>query len=137
VADVNWKRIAFWVTLFSLFYTTPTEGQEITLKIYPKIALASQFQRTTIRVEWHIPRHPDNRQWTFAYESDNGDVSSSQGTMNGNSPTIYPICTRENDRPCFREVASGTYWFTACVYRVTKGKVVGFCDHYELYVGGA
>ena len=134
---VNWKRVAFWATLFWVFYTFPTEGETpITLTIYPKIALASDYKRATIRVSWHITRHPDNRRWAFAYESDNGDVSSSQGEMNGNSPTIYPICTRENPRPCFREVLPGTYLFTVCVYRATGDKIVSFCDHYTLEVGG-
>ena len=135
---VNWKRVAFWAILFYLFYTAPTEGQmkPITLNIYPKLALASAFKRTTIRVEWHIARHPDNRRWAFSYESDNGDVSSSQGSLNGDSPVIYPICTNDNPRPCFREVLPGTYWFSACVYRVEENKVKPYCDHYTLEVRG-
>ena len=136
---VNWKRVAFWATLFYLFYTAPTEGQmkPITLNIYPKLALASAFKRTTIRVEWHIARHPDNRRWAFGYESDNGDVGSSQGEMNGEySYVVYPVCTRDNERPCFREVSQGTYRFYACVYRTVDGKIVSFCDYQNLEVHG-
>ena len=138
MADVNWKRIAFWATLFFVFYTAPTEGQnEITLTIYPRVALTSEFKRATIRVSWHIQRHPDNRRWAFTYDSDMGDVGSSQGEMQGdNSPTVFPLCTRDNDRPCFREVSQGTYWFIACVYRVTNNKVVKFCDQQTMEVHG-
>ena len=135
---VNWKRVAFWATLFLIFYTWPTEGQvkPIVLNIYPKVAVASQFQRTTIRIEWRIARHPDNRQWAFSYTSDNGDLSSSQGQIDGDSPVVWPICTDKNPGACFREVAPGTYWFSVCVYRIVEKKVQAFCDRYTLYVGG-
>lgn len=135
---VRWKRITFWAFLFWLVYTWPTEGTEqITLSIYPKVAVASSQKRATIRVEWRIPRHPDNRRWAFGYQSDNGEASSSQASMNGeNEQAVFPVCTRENPRPCFREVLPGTYWFTACVYRVTDGKLLTFCDRFTLEVGG-
>lgn len=138
-ATVNWRRVAFWVGLFFLVYTWPTEGnqQPITLNIYPKVALATSQKRTTIRVEWRIPRHADNRRWAFSYEASNGDGGSSESSMDGeNSYAVYPVCTRQNERPCYREVAPGTYHFVACVYRVTEGKVLTFCDRYTLEVGG-
>lgn len=123
--------------ILMLLLVSPLESKEITLTIHPKVALATEFKRATIRVEWRIPRHPDNRLWAFSYEADNGDSGSSQGQMDGgNSYVVYPICTKENLRPCFREVLPGIYEFWACVYRVTEGKVVKFCDGYTLFVGG-
>lgn len=143
---VNWKWVAFWATLFLVFYAFPTEGQDqdkpltgkpIVLHV-PKVAVTSTHEgRTTIKVEWRIARHPDNRQWAFSYYSEEGDKGSSQGSMSGGgSPVTYPICTMQNERPCFREVSPGLYHFSACVYRVTDEKVVSFCDRRTLQVGG-
>lgn len=110
----------------------------VVLSVYPKAVLAMPFKRSTIRVEWRIARHPDNRWWAFSYVSDdNGDVSSSGGELNGTTdPVVYPICLKSNPRPCFRQVTSGTYHMVACVYRSTNGEVKQLCDRYTLRVQG-
>ena len=129
----------FTVIMWLWILATMTHGQEapITLTVFPKVAIASTFQRTTIRVSFRIPRHKDNVQWAFSYTSDNGDLVSSQASMDGeDEPTVFPICTVRNSRACYPEVAPGYYFFSACVYRRSDKKVVKFCDSAELEVRG-
>lgn len=103
----------------------------IKLDVFPKIVVAG-MTTVQIRVNWRIQRHADNRKWSFVMQSTAGDFQLSEGSMDGeDSPILYPVCIKENIRPCFRNVYAGKYVLQACVYR-TKGKPL--CDRVELEV---
>ena len=130
---IDWQLVIVCIILWFLSAGVRGDGlKPVSLVIYPHAVIASEFQRATIKVEWRIPRHEDNRKWQFVYEADNGDYSLSEGSMDGQSAVIYPICIKRNERACYRDVAPGIYLFKACVYRTTET----FCDRFTLIVGG-
>jgi hypothetical protein len=118
---VNFKRVAFWSTLFYVFYTgifATRREKEITLDVYPRVSISP----ATVRIRWRIDRHPDNRAWSMSYTSELGVVSSSFKEMHGEEePEVYTV---------FRDLRTGYFVFEACVYRPGKK----FCDRQEAEV---
>jgi hypothetical protein len=133
---INWRRVMFWVILFTLVYTAPTEGEgkPITVDIYPRVALAG-LGTAEVRIGWRIERHPDNRKYSFVMSSTNGAYNLVEGELHGEESQItFPTYTADNTRPRFRTVSMGYYVFEACVYRKTNGKEVRHCADQKLEV---
>lgn len=129
---VNWQDVIFWVVMFICIYFWPTEGRgegkPVAVDIYPKIVMASP-KTAEVRVRWRIPRHPDNRKYSFVMNADNGDYNLTSGDLDGEYDQVtFPTCIEGNQRPCYRTVRAGFYVFEACVYRITEGKSRRFCD---------
>lgn len=127
-------RFAFTLLLAALVLLVGREvvGQEKEVRLdAPKFALAGMTS-TEIRVQWRIERHDDNRKWTFVMNSNEGDYQLSEGELWGaDSPAIFPVCTKDNLRPCFRRVRAGFYVLQVCVYRFGKKPI---CDRTTLEV---
>lgn len=103
----------------------------IILDVYPKILVAG-LTSAEVRATWRIARHPDNRSFSFVLNSDNGHYELSSGEVKGeDSPVLFPVCTNENPRPCYRRVHSGNYVMEACVYRTNHKR---YCDRATLEV---
>ena len=122
---INWKRVAWWATLWWLVYTAPTEGKgEVDLWVYPKTSFCMRspcFVRTVVTV----PRHPDNRHLVLAWGSETGQSGSSFYQLDGErAPAKF-------DKHI--EVSIGSYLISACVYRVPNERL---CDREEVEVNG-
>lgn len=117
---INWKRVAWIAVVFYLIYAWPTEGNgPITITVYPKAVICPLGGKVEVRVTTKITRHADNRLRSLSWASPSGQSGSSTSQMEG-----------EEDAQTFQQfitVSPGSYLFTACVFRVTEGKVVRFC----------
>lgn len=122
MAKINWRWVAFWVTLFSVIYFWPTEGGEIKpieLKLSPQACLSPCEVRASLR----IARHPDNRYAEIIWE-----YGSHGWTIDGeNVPAEYPPITI-----FFRLV--GEYDVYGTLFRIESGKQVAFQDKKRLIV---
>ena len=127
---IKWRQVAFWVVLFWLVYTWPTEGQyvgpeEIRFWVYPKISICF-YEPCYKRVSVLIARHKDNRWRMLSWSSEEGESGLS----------IYPMIGEKDayEFYSFVRVSQGYYLFTACVYRWDEGKQVQFCAREEVEV---
>lgn len=129
--SVNWRQVAFWLTLFWLFYTWPTEGrqyqgpEEIKIWVYPKISVCF-FEPCYKRVSVLIERHKDNRWRMLSWNSEEGESGLSIYEMLGEDDAYENVV--------FVRVSSGSYLFVACVYRWNEGKQSQFCVREETEV---
>ncbi len=114
---MNWKRIAFVSLLFWLWYTWPTEGQDVvTISVYPKICIEPCSVRLTI----HVPRNSQNRQLAVYWmDTDYIDgAGSSQYDLDGDSQTVFERLLE--DEPASEYTAGATVW------RIENGKLVPY-----------
>lgn len=104
----------------------PQEERPVSLNVYPKLVLAG-MRTADVRVSWRIPRHKDNRMYSFVMQGENGDYDFVSGQLDGDSQLVFPTCRIDHSSPCYRTVRAGNYVFEACVYRKTNGKEVRLC----------
>ena len=94
----------------------------ITISIFPSSVLSSDYQRRTFQVRVTIPRHKDNRLWSYS-ASCGDEIKSSTHQLDATSPIVYEwyeeLMVKEN---CI---------FQACLHRIVGGKIKNFCDYEE------
>lgn len=115
---VNWRRVLFFVVLFTVWYCWPTEGGQdkqkkeevITIMVTPRLVVPNPNKRTTFHIVWRIARHPDNRLWSLAYGCESGETNGSWQSMDGeDEPITHDI---------YRDIlVGGGCNFEVCVYR--------------------
>jgi hypothetical protein len=122
-ARPNWQRVAFWITLSTLIYCWPTEGQvlppptdrqPITLDVFPRVT-PSRHGRAGLRVRWRILRHPDNRQYTIAWASAWVSGAASRQLDGDNEATLFQRIL---------ELPVGAYRFQVCVFRASEDRPI-------------
>lgn len=92
----------------------------ISIDVVPKVATVYPYTQTTFRVNVKIPRHKDNRLWSYT-ASCGSEIKSSEYELNVNSQittTWYEEFTVAED--CI---------FQACLHRQVEGKVKNFCSY--------
>lgn len=122
---VRWKVVAFWVLLFTFWYTAPTEGEgePIKLGVTPKVQIAPIGKRGYVRATWKIEPHEDNAYYSFAYS----------GTEEGSTlRSMDEYSTIHYER--LLELPPGHYTFQACVIRKEKPKPKTYCSSDEAEV---
>lgn len=125
---VNWKRVAFWATLFYWVYTAPLADSKdrndpIRLWLYPR-ANFCVLEPCYVHAIVFVKQHKDNRWMVIDWYSDWGESGSALVQMEGEKSSLVAF-----DRQV--RLGQGDYLFEACIYRI-KAK---YCDR-KLMIGG-
>jgi hypothetical protein len=115
---IRWRFVAFWVMLFTFWYTAPTEGEGEPIKIgvTPKISIAPLGKRGHVRASWRIEPSELNAYYSFAYTGT--EEGSTLRSMDEFSPIHYERLL---------ELPPGQYIFQACVVRNERPKPKTYC----------
>lgn len=86
--------------------------EPIVLRVYPEVCLAP----CSIRIEWRIPRHSNNRNYAIVLKEDAIEINSHSKSMDG-----------ENERAAFSPIyieglGGGEYSVEAVLTRIENGK---------------
>lgn len=98
----------------------------IVASVTPQVALKNPYQRTTFRLKWVIEPHEDNRRMSIAFTC-GSEVHSAQRE-------IDKMSARTTER--FVEIlVVDDCSFTACVVRISEGRVKTLCDQATVSTG--
>lgn len=106
--------------LFLLFYRNVIGAEKnIKIEVVPKVTISNEYRQQTFRVRVTVPRHKDNRLWSYS-ASCGSEIKSSEHELDKNSQittTWYEDFTVLED--CI---------FQACLHREVLGKIQNYCD---------
>ena len=108
-------RVALTILLIAYFClilrNVHCEEKPITLAVLHRVLIVSVKGTATVKVTWRIPRNLDNRYFSLAWISSEGESGSTFRDMDEKSPITYEK---------FINVTQGAYVFEACVYNQKK-----------------
>lgn len=92
----------------------------VLIDIQPRVTATSPYKQVMFRVRITIPRHKDNKLWSYT-ASCGDEIKSSQRELNAGSAVTYTW---------FEELkVTEDCIFQVCIHRAEKGKVKNYCDY--------